>query len=196
MADPELPLPELDDAAYQRALAVPLDVGTALAQELKSPAPDQSVVQRAAVFPNVATAVRRTIILSRHIASDPRAAAADPAAQRTNARKHIIREVEDSIVQNADPADVGTLRLELLERLDSPEFDRDLAQRTPKDLIGELCRDLGLANRPYALPYARRTPDDIAILGARAAAAPGTGLETWLTLTEFSPPSPPSHPPS
>ncbi len=188
-------LPDLDDAAYQRALAVLLDVGTALAQELKSPTADATVVQRATAFPNVATAVRRTIILSRHIANDPHPAA-DPAAKRTEARKHIIREVEDSIVQNADPADAGALRLELLERLDSPEFEADLAQHTPEHLIGELCRDLGLANYPYALPYARRTPDDIAILGARAAAAPGAGLKTWLTLTEFSLPPPPSHPPS
>lgn len=205
MPDPEPcpDLPDLDDAACQRALAVLLDVGTALALELKSPADDLTVVQRATAFPNVATAVRRTVILVRHIAATPRAAAphaaashaATPAASRTGARKHIIREVEDSIVQNADPADAGSLRLELLERLDAPEFETELAQRTPADLIAELCRDLGLANHPYAPPYARRTPDDIAILDAQAAAAPGAGLATWFPAAP-RPPCPASLPTS
>ena len=163
MPDPELPFPELDDAAYQRALSVLLDVGTALAQELKSPAADVTVVQRATAFPNVATAVRRTIILSRHIAAAPNAAATDPATKRTDARKHIIREVEDTIGEHADPADADALRVELLERLDSPEFDAELAQHEPGYLIQELCRDLGLANRPFLASYTRRTPDDIAI---------------------------------
>lgn len=190
MPDPELPFPELDDAAYQRALSVLLDVGTALAQELKSPAADVTVVQRATAFPNVATAIRRTIILSRHIAAAPNAAATDPATKRTDARKHIIREVEDSIGEHADPADAGALRVELLERLDSPEFDAELAQHEPGYLIQELCRDLGLANRPFLASYTRRTPDDIAILCAQAAAAPGAGLATWLTLPPPTPPRP------
>ncbi|MGI4801858.1 MAG: hypothetical protein ACRYF2_21460 [Janthinobacterium lividum] len=192
MPDPELPVPELDDAAYQRALSVLLEVGTALAQELKSPTADVTVVQRATAFPNVATAIRRTIILSRHIAADPNsaAAAADPATKRTHARKHIIREVEDTIGEHADPADAAALRVELLERLDSPEFDAELSTHEPGHLIQELCRDLGLANRPFLASYTRRTPDDIAILCAQAAAAPGAGLATWLILPPPTPPRP------
>lgn len=190
MPDAEPPFPELDDAAYQRALSVLLDVGTALAQELKSPAADVTVVQRATAFPNVATAIRRTIILSRHIAGAPRSEAADPATRRTDARKHIIRKVEDTIGERADPADAGALRVELLERLDSPEFDAELATHEPEYLIQELCRDLGLANRPFLASYTRRTPDDIAILCAQAAATPGAGLATWLTLPPPTPPPP------
>ena len=185
MPDACTELPDLDDTAYQSALAIVLDVGTSLVQELKAPSPDQTPVQRAHAFPNLATAIRRTIILSRDIAKTPQSKTA-PERHRATARKDIIRSVEDTIDQKADPADTGALRIELLERVDQPEFDADLAHRSRADLIQELCRDLGLANRPFIASFARRTPDDIAILCAQAAAPAGAGLPTWLTPTETS----------
>ena len=186
MPDPEHSFPDLDDAAYQRALAVLLDVGTALALELKSPADQaagqtasQTVVQRANAFPNLALAVRRTIILSRHIAEHPHTATASDA-RRAGARRKIIRDVEDIIADEADPAKADALRVELLERLDQPEFDAELAARSPADLVWDLCRDLGLAYKSYVPAALRRTPDDIAVLCAQAAAPAGSGLPQWL----------------
>ncbi|MDP9095772.1 MAG: hypothetical protein M3N26_04310 [Pseudomonadota bacterium] len=197
MSDALPALPDLDDAACQRALAILLEIGTSLAQELKSPSAETTLVQRAAAFPNVALAVRRTIILSRHITNDPRTAIPLPT-QRADARRRIIREVEDTIGDKADPADADALRVELLERIDQPEFDTDLAHRSPTDLIRELCRDLGLFNRPYLPSYLRRTPDDIAILCAQAAAETGATLARWSPQepSPLPPASPPPAPPS
>lgn len=175
---PELP-EELDDAAYQRALALILDVGSSLVSELKTPSKEVTVIDRANAFERVALANRRTIILSRDIAQFP----TEPASRetkRTHARQQVIRTVEESIGNKAEPADAPALRLELLERVDAPEFDTDLAHRSPGELIQEICRDLGLADIPAVLRYPRRTPEDIAILRAQAAAPAGSGLPQWL----------------
>ena len=128
-------------------------VGTALVADLDAPADADTLIARANAFPNVALAVRRTILLSRHIRDNPSAAISADAeranaeradAERTDARREIIRTVEDNIERKADPAEAPDLRVELLERLDSPEFELDLRRRTRQDLIQELCRDLGL----------------------------------------------------
>ena len=92
---PELPL--IDDAAYQRALAILLDVGTALAQELKT-ATDTPLATRALAFKQIDEPIRRTIILSRHIAGTtpdeaaPTGPARDKAHHRPAARHPQRRE--------------------------------------------------------------------------------------------------------
>ncbi len=162
------PLPdELDDAACKRALAVLVDVGSALALECKTPGPDAGLAERAKAFERVALAVRRTVLLFQHL----KATLVAPERRELQARKEIIREVEDAIEIKADPADADALRVELVERLESLDFADDLAHRSPADLIRELCSDLGLVTNFSGRPlHRRRTPDDIAILCAQAAA--------------------------
>ncbi len=171
-------LPELDDAAYQRALAILLDVGTSIAKELKTPSDTVSVRDRARAFDVVALAVRRTIILSKHVTEHPTVppAAEDPITQRTRQRKEVIRVVGEAIEHRASPADAPALRVELLERMDSLELERDLAHQSPAQVIEGLCRDLGVAELQALRRYPRRTPCDIALLCAQAAAPAGSGL--------------------
>ena len=178
--------PELDLAACQRALAILVDVGTALAQECKIPSAETSLSARTLAYDRVALAVRRAIILHDHLATAiparERQAATQAAtrdAKRDQDRRHILRTVEDTIDRHAPRAEIAALRLELLDRIDTPEFAEDLATRPPEQLIGELCRDLALANLPGRRPHLRRTADDIAILCAQAAAPSGSGLPRW-----------------
>ena len=190
MTDATSSLADLDDAACQRALAILLDVGTSIAQELKAASPTLSIADRATAFDRVALAVRRTVILSRHIAEAAASARAAPVhadTRRAMQRKQVIRTVEETIGRKADPAEAGTLRRELLERVDTLDFETDLEHRQPAELIRDLCRDLGLADIP-GQPTLRRTPDDIARLCAQAAALPGTGLHLWSTRDPTPPP--------
>ena len=191
--------PELDEAALQRALAVLIDVGTALVLECKIPTPEANLATRALAYARAAEAVRRTILLAQHIAqSTTRAtqsaetATAAAQSKRATARKQILRAVEDTIQRAARPANAQALRLELLERIDSPDFADDLANRPPEQLIAELCRDMALADLPGRRPALRRTPDDIAILCAQAAAPPGAGLLQWVAVHPQPAPSDPA----
>ena len=186
MPDDDAPaFDRLDEEAYQRALAILLDVGTSIARELKQADPAVSVAARAAAFDRVALAIRRTIILSQHVAASAVAAAA-AAAERVRRRKHLLRTVEEKIDQLAPPEQVPELRRELLERLDQPETDDDLTHLPPHKVLAMICADLGL--QEYAnTPTLRRTPDDIALLCAQAAAAAGSGLPQWAAAA-FSPP--------
>ncbi len=159
----------LDDDACQRALAILVDVGTSIALELKAATPDVGLAARAAAFDRVALAVRRTVLLSRHMAESAPAREAEPAKRALTAQK-IIRAVQDEIEKTAGPAETVALRLELLERVEAPEFRVDLALRAPGELIRDLCRDLGLADVPGLRTFPRRTPDEIARLCAQAAA--------------------------
>ena len=178
---PQPDFPELDPAACQRALAILVDVGTALALECKIPTPDASLPARTLAYDRVALAVRRAILLCEHIAAAParEIEAATQDAKRNQVRRQIIRTVEDTIQRQAPRADAPALRLELLDRIDTPEFAEDLATRPPEQLIAELCRDLALGNLIGRRPDLRRTPDDIALLCAQAAAATGSGLPRW-----------------
>ena len=159
MPDDDAPaFDRLDEEAYQRALAILLDVGTSIARELKQADPAVSVAARAAAFDRVALAIRRTIILSQHVAASAVAAAA-AAAERVRRRKHLLRTVEEKIDQLAPPEQVPELRRELLERLDQPETDDDLTHLPPHKVLAMICADLGLqeyANTPTPSPHPRR----------------------------------------
>ena len=139
-----------------------------------APAAD-TLTNLAAAFDRITRAVRRTIILARSL-DRPVPPARDPAAQRSAARKRIIREVEDAIGRTGEAEiwDTGStaagLRAELRDRLDAPDLDDDIASRPVADIITEICRDLGLASPPGTHPWQRRTPMDVADLRTRAAA--------------------------
>ena len=177
-----------------------IDVGTTLVLECKIPTPEANLATRALAYARAAEAVRRTILLAQHIAQSTTRAtqSANAAAQskRATARKQILRAVEDTIQRAARPANAQALRLELLERIDSPDFADDLANRPPEQLIAELCRDMALADLPGRRPALRRTPDDIAILCAQAAAPPGAGLIQWVAVHPQPAPSDPAPPPT
>ena len=121
----------------------------------------------AATFERTGRGLRRTIAFAHHLAKPAR----DPAKHAV-ARRQIIRDVEDAIAQKATRVETEALRAELYERVEATEFDEDLDHLPPEQALAHILRDLGLANVPYAPPYPRRTPAELATLVARAARQP------------------------
>ncbi len=112
----------------------------------------------------MAQSVRRTIMLREKLAK-PR----KTSANRTAARKRIIRDVEDAIECKAEPDDQETLRAEFFERLDSPDLEDDIADRPIAEIITDICRDhgLGVAAPPPSSSRRNRpsfTKDDVETL--------------------------------
>ena len=140
----------------------------------------------AVAFDRASRAVRRAIALSRSLDTPPPNPHATP---RQAARRQIIRALEDTIAADAEPGQAPALHAELCDRLDSPEFEQDLAGRPVAEIITELHRDLGLADIAGVRLWKRRTPGEIATLHARAAAPPGAASHPAL-ITTF----PPIHP--
>jgi hypothetical protein len=136
-----------------------------IAARLSEPAPDFTVS-----CTRVSRSVRRSVMLADRLSKPAKAQAAeDPAKTTIAARKQIIRAVEDSIAHDA-PADAAErLQSEFLERLDSPELEEEIAARRVIDIVTDIRRDLGLAGEPGQRPWKRRTPQDVALLCARAA---------------------------
>ncbi len=167
-----------DLARQLRQQAAALAPDPTAAPPAPAPAPE-ILVSIAAAFDRTARAVRRGVMLYR-ILAEPPPPAPDPARHRADARKRILREVEDTIQRpgadgRGDPAPhldlQDSLRAELRVRLDAPDLDDDIASRPVADIITEIRRDLGLDAFPGTRPFKRRTPDDIRQLCARAAAA-------------------------
>jgi len=133
------------------------------------------MVPLATAYDRISRAVRRCIALARSL-NDPAYPPKHPAPDRTAARKHILRAVEDTLqrqdyddsYRDCDPTEV--LHAELLDRMDAPDLDSDIANRPIDDIIKDILRDLGLAALPGTRPWKRRTPADIEQLNARAAA--------------------------
>ena len=190
MAPPDLPPPDRrpetaasrdqEDAQHRRALSLLIDLGSDYARDLGAPEIDP--LDRADPFERIGRVIHRSIRivhLIREPVTDTDAADIDPAAElarhRTAIRTQILREVEDTIERTA-PTRLASLRAELLERLDDPDLDDDIARRPVAELIAELIRDLGLASRCGGQPTGRRTPADIAHLQALAAASPGQAV--------------------
>lgn len=192
-----------EDAQHRRVLALLVDLGAALADEIAHTAPDENntVAARAEAFERVSRATRRTILVARHVAQQIAERAAERqraptvAQRRVTARARLIREVEDSIQTKARPADADALRAELIDCLDAPELESDLVNRPTADLIAEFLRDLGLAHPPGVRPVGRRTPADLARLNLLAALPPGQAAALAATLPPPKPP-PPSRPAS
>ncbi len=141
----------------------------------------------AAAFDDISRTVRRCIMLAQSL-DTPKPPARTPAPNhtpapdhtaapdRTAARKRILRTVEDTLgrqdyddsYRDCDPTEA--LHAELLDRMDAPDLDAEIANRPIDDIIKDILRDLGLAALPGTRPWKRRTPADIAELCARAAA--------------------------
>ena len=150
---------------FDQSLEELVDIGMHIAREIKDRAKDTPPAELAEAFERVSRAVRRTILLAQKRAEAPRARAA--------ARRQLIRNVEDEITTHAKPAEADSLRHEFAERLDAPELDDDIADRPILDIVNEICRDLGLANIPFAPPWPRRNPQDVANIATRANATIG-----------------------
>ncbi len=123
-------------------------------------------------FDRISRAIRRTIILAQKLNEPPPARIAPE--QRTAARKRIIRAVEDKLHRIVKGEEAERLHAEFLDLVDEPELDDDIAARPVDAIIKEICNDLGIgiARVMGDPPSKRRTPADIALLAARAAAKP------------------------
>jgi hypothetical protein len=139
------------------------------AQRLCEPAPDFTVP-----YARMSGSVRQSVMLSEKLMLPVKAAR--PAQDRVAVRKQIIRVVEDSIEGDAPAEHAARLRAEFMERLESPELEAELGDRPVEDIIADIRRDLGIAERAGARRWKRRTPGDVALLCARAATKlPATG---------------------
>ena len=181
------PTQTADDAQYyRRILHRFIDMATDLAEDIHDealappaeptakPTRKPTKINYITAFDALGRAVRRFILLAREVAK-PLPATPDPARHRTAARQTIIRTVEDTIQRHAEDEDADDLQGELLDRLDSQDLDADIFNRPVADIIAEICRDLGLAHVLGNHPWKRRTPADLAILRARAAAPTNLG---------------------
>ena len=174
-SEPPSPASRAESRAERRRVAAHelIEMGTDLARLVHSQAlaAPETAADATIAFDRIARTVRRTIMLARKVA-EPMPIPADPAPRRAATRRRIIREVEDVIQRSAGSGEAEALHREFLDRLDAPDLDDDIAHRPAADIIVDICRDLGLSAPPGTHPWQRRTPADIAILCARAAAFP------------------------
>ncbi len=163
--------------AFLRFFERAMEIGAELIEEC-SPAADAArpeperipAAQRAENYDRVLRAMRRTALLVEHLEQPAQPSRAQQCAA---ARKHILRTVEDAIQQSARrPADADALEAELRERLEDVRLDDEFLVRPLDDIANELRRDLGIAGQPGARFWKRRTPEDIAVLNARAERRP------------------------
>lgn len=148
------------------------EIGLARAQ--RPEATVETEVMCAKSYEGVSRSVRQSIMLACKMA-EPKQAGRSAWPQRTAARARVIRGVEDVIAhKSADRSEAESLRAELLDRLDAPDFEVDIETRPPAEIIEEIARDLGLGDCPAGVEkWPRRTPETIAVL--RAAAAEPSG---------------------
>lgn len=165
------PAPQNEDTQFHRdalneLVAMGMDIARGLHQQAK-PQPGTDTPDVTTPFERVARTVRRTIRLAQHIAQ-PRPTREAPL----QARRQILRAVEDTITRTRRGPAAATAHAELLDRLDSPELvedlDHDIATRPVAEIIAEITRDLGLLCDPGTPYYRRRTPADIHRLNRRA----------------------------
>ena len=167
-----------DAQYYRRVLHELIDIGADLArmvhQQAKAqaeagvpaaePAPDATIA-----FDRIARTIRRSIALARTLGEPVPAPASHPGQHRIAARKHVIRMVEDAIHRDPRRDQAEALHAELLERLDGPDIDDDIGHCTTDQIIDTICHDLGLDGAHRLQVWKRRTPEDVALLCARAA---------------------------
>ncbi len=153
---------------------------------MPSAAPQSSLLD---AYERITRSIRRSIMLYMKLVAPVK----QPASQqRIAARKRIIRDVEDAIQSKAPADEQEKLHAELLERLDRPDLEYDIANRPIADIVTDMCRDLGIAGLYDAHPWKRRIPHDIDILNARAEQVAGAAASQKLRdLLASAPPPPP-----
>ena len=168
--------------AYQAVLDGFVHQGAAIAKAVAAAierATPAEIPALAATYERITRVVRRTILLIDH-----RARAVTAAIQtRVAARKRIFRDVTDAIAaERLTPERADALRVELVERLEAfdlaPDLDHEIANRPVEDIIRDIRRDMGLANRIGAPKWPRRTPDDVADILTLAHRQPQTEAQT------------------
>jgi hypothetical protein len=140
-------------------------------------------------YQDITRSARRSIMLYQKLFAPKKS----PSAQnRTAARRKIIRDVEDAIEANAPDGKEAKLHAELLERLECPELDLEIANRPIAEIVTDITRDLGITGLHGSHPWKRRTSHDIAILNARAAKLAGEALsaEIEALIAAAPPPAP------
>jgi hypothetical protein len=111
----------------------------------------------------VSRSVRRSLALMRRMqAGWPGAGSADDRAAMV--RRQVVRGVAEVIRSRADGETAERLFDELAERLDDPEFGRDLLALPVEEIVRRISRDLGLAADAHAAPgtlpsWNRTAPD-------------------------------------
>jgi hypothetical protein len=158
------PEPAPTTARHQSALDRLVTLGTDLAELVVEQAKAGTITAAEAskAFDRVSRSVRRSVMLSRKLAEPRR------TTGRVAARKQIIRTVEDHIQRHAEDGEADTLHQDLQDRLDTEDFEDEIAERPVEDVITDIIRDFGLAALPGTHPWKRRTQADIAALNARA----------------------------
>ena len=185
--EPEQPTHAAQRARQLRLLDRTLDIAAARLERLDPTAPDAPDLpdaEAAVIYEKLTRSMRLGILLADKLAEPiPEPKQLDPAA-RTAARKRIIRDVEDVINERAGtPERVENLERELLERLDAPDMELELATRTAEAIAADLCRDFGLR----ASNWKRRIPPEIDLLAEFAAAPPESLGENQTRLGRLNP---------
>ena len=164
--------------AFNRKIDRLVDVGTdyvevELAYAQGPGATVEVVVMCAKSYEGLSRSVRQSIMLACKM-MEP-AKAARPPRERNVARARVIRGVEDAIERkSSERSEAESLRVELLDRMDAPDFDFDLETRPIEAIIAEIERDLGLGECVGGVPqWRRRTPEMVAVLSAVAAEPAG-----------------------
>jgi hypothetical protein len=163
--------------------------GIVVAQAKSQPDNPEAAHQAITDYDTVTRSLRRTVMLHDKLAKPGKS-----LAHRKAARKKIIREVEDAIQREASDDEQEILRAEFLERLDSPDLEDEIADRSVADIVTDITRDLGIAGLYDTHPWKRRIPHDIAILNARAEQVSGGAPSAELAALLASAPPPPPRP--
>lgn len=168
---------DADAGRYQAAIDALIRDGLQISADLA--AQDTPAADKAEPFERLARAIRRTILLARHLAENPVQPAKPPApsaqedktgAKITLARRRIVRELDNDIVHGAGADErINSLRNELREHLEDPALDLAILHGSVPEIIETIRHDLGLVDSRYRAPVPRRTPDQVRRLNGLAA---------------------------
>ncbi|HEY4029541.1 MAG TPA: hypothetical protein VGM25_04315, partial [Caulobacteraceae bacterium] len=129
------------------------EIGMGLARKVQSEAEQSDTVSAELVltFSRIARTVRQAVALEARLAEDRlvrrrKAEAADRAQRdaRGQARKAVVKDIVERVIDAADGHDTERLLDDLDERLDDPSDAADFADRPLGELVAAICRDLGV----------------------------------------------------
>ena len=148
----------------------------------------EDAVKLGAAFNETARTVRRTILLAEHVADG----AVARTKRRTAARRFVVKSVDDAITsgRGAGPdrkRETADLRAELVERIDSLDFERDLDRAELDQLVEALKQDLGLTAKPDSGSPASGSPASGPEAGPESSRDPASIEPETLTKPEPEP---------